>query len=155
MAKWMIANKKADFDGLAGKFGIRNVTARLIANRLITSRETESIECNDETVNAYLNADLDFLHNPKLMADMEKGAEVMLGRIKDGAKIRVIGDYDVDGICSSFILISNNYLSKQLSVTNLPFVRDIFIHVFNYQIPSLGLILTYYNILSYKYPFDS
>ena len=106
MAKWMIANKKADFDSLAGKFGIRNVTARLIANRLITSRETEKIECSDEAVDAYLNGDLDFLHDPKLMADMEKGAEVMLERIKSGARIRVIGDYDVDGICSSFILVS-------------------------------------------------
>ena len=106
MAKWMIANKKADFDSLAGKFGIRNVTARLIANRLITSRETEKIECSDAAVDAYLNGDLDFLHDPKLMADMEKGAEVMLERIKSGARIRVIGDYDVDGICSSFILVS-------------------------------------------------
>ena len=106
MAKWMIANKKADFDRLAEKFGIRNVTARLIANRLITNRANEAAECSDEAVDAYLNGGLDALHEPKLMADMEKGAEVMLERIKAGARIRVIGDYDVDGICSSYILVS-------------------------------------------------
>ena len=106
MSKWMIANKKADFDRLAKKFGIRNVTARLIANRLITNRANEATECSDVAVDAYLNGGLDALHDPKLMADMEKGAEVMLERIKAGARIRVIGDYDVDGICSSFILVS-------------------------------------------------
>ena len=106
MSKWMIANKKADFDRLAKEFGIRNVTARLIANRLITNRANEATECSDVAVDAYLNGGLDALHDPKLMADMEKGAEVMLERIKAGARIRVIGDYDVDGICSSFILVS-------------------------------------------------
>ena len=106
MAKWMIANKKADFGRLSEKFGIKDVTARLIANRLITKRENEAAECSDEAVEAYLNGSMDALHDPKLMADMEKGAAVMLERIKAGAKIRVIGDYDVDGICSSYILVS-------------------------------------------------
>ncbi len=106
MSKWMIANKKADFDRLAGEFGIKNITARLIANRLITKRENEALECTDEAVRAYLGCDLDSLHDPKLLPDAEKGAEVMLKSIADGDKIRVIGDYDVDGICSSFILVS-------------------------------------------------
>ena len=106
MSKWMIANKKADFGRLSSKFGIRDITARLIANRLITKRENEALECSDEAVEAYLNGGMDALHDPKLMADMEKGAGVMLDRIKSGAKIRVIGDYDVDGICSSYILVS-------------------------------------------------
>lgn len=106
MSKWMVANKKADFDRLSKEFGIRDITARLIANRLIRSRETENIDCSDEAVRAYLEGGLDKLHDPRGMADMEKGAEVMLGRIKAGARIRVIGDYDVDGICSSYILTS-------------------------------------------------
>lgn len=106
MSKWMIANKKADFGRLSSKFGIRDITARLIANRLITKRENEALECSDEAVEAYLNGGMDALHDPKLMADMEKGAGVMLDRIKSEAKIRVIGDYDVDGICSSYILVS-------------------------------------------------
>lgn len=104
MAKWMVANKKADFDRLAQEFGIRNITARLIANRLINSRETEEQDCSDEAVRRYLYGDLSMLHDPHEMADMDKGAAVMRDRIKAGARIRVIGDYDVDGICSSYIL---------------------------------------------------
>ena len=115
MSKWMIANKKADFNGLSAKFGIRDVTARLIANRLITKRENEALECSDAAVDAYLNGGIEALHDPKLMADMEKGAEVMLERIKAGAKIRVIGDYDVDGICSSFILVSTSFFDFSTS----------------------------------------
>ena len=106
MSKWMIANKGADFDHIAQKFGIRNITARLIANRLITKRESEKEECSDEAIEAYLNGDETRMHDPKGLADIEKGAEVMLDRIRQGAKIRVIGDYDVDGICSSYILLS-------------------------------------------------
>ena len=105
MAKWMIANKKADFDGIAAKYGISNITARLIANRLINSRETEKEDCSDEAVDAYLNGSVSMLHDPLKMADMEKGARIMLDRISQGARIRVIGDYDVDGICSSYILV--------------------------------------------------
>ena len=105
MAKWMIANKKADFDGIAAKYGISNITARLIANRLINSRETEKEDCTLEKVDEYLNGGVSMLHDPFKMADMEKGARVMLSRIAEGAKIRVIGDYDVDGICSSYILV--------------------------------------------------
>ena len=106
MAKWMIANKKADFDALAKEFGIRNITARLIANRLITSRENESSECTSKTVDEYLHGTLSAMHDPSTMADMEKGARVMLERIANKARIRVIGDYDVDGITSSYILLS-------------------------------------------------
>ena len=106
MSKWMIANKKADFDRLAAEFGIRNITARLIANRLITKRENEALECTDDAVRAYLGCDLSSLHDPSLLPDAVKGARVMLRSIAAGDRIRVIGDYDVDGICSSFILVS-------------------------------------------------
>ncbi|WP_026516754.1 single-stranded-DNA-specific exonuclease RecJ [Butyrivibrio sp. MC2021] len=106
MSKWMIANKGADFEGIARKFNISPITARLIANRLITSREFEKNQCTDEKIEAYLNAGIDKLHDPSGMADMEKGAQVMYDRIQAGARIRVIGDYDVDGICSSYILLT-------------------------------------------------
>ncbi|SFU45302.1 single-stranded-DNA-specific exonuclease RecJ [Butyrivibrio sp. M55] len=106
MAKWMIANKKADFDGLAREFSIKNITARLIANRLITDRTKESIQCSEEAVKTYISGDISFLHNPFLMKDMEKGAKIILDKIGDNKSIRVIGDYDVDGICSSYILVS-------------------------------------------------
>lgn len=106
MAKWMIANKKADFDGLAREFSIKNITARLIANRLITDRTKENIQCNEEAVKTYINGDISFLHDPFLMKDMEQGALIILNKIRDNKSIRVIGDYDVDGICSSYILVS-------------------------------------------------
>ena len=106
MAKWMIANKKADFDGLAREFSIKNITARLIANRLITDRTKENIQCNEEAVKTYINGDISFLHDPFLMKDMEQGARIILDKIRDNKSIRVIGDYDVDGICSSYILVS-------------------------------------------------
>ncbi len=96
MAKWMVTMKKSDFDATASKFGIRNITARLLTNRGVTK---------DEDVEAYLNGDATLLHDPLDLQDMEKGAAIMLDRISQGAKIRVIGDYDVDGICSSFILV--------------------------------------------------
>ena len=106
MAKWMIANKKADFDGLAREFSIKNITARLIANRLITDRTKESIQCSEEAVKTYISGDISFLHNPFLMKDMEEGAKIILDKIGNNKSIRVIGDYDVDGICSSYILVS-------------------------------------------------
>ncbi len=102
----MVAAKKADFDGIAERFGIRNITARLIANRLITSRELSDVQCNERTIDAYLNGDESMLNDPHGLYDIEKGADVILERIRQGARIRVIGDYDVDGICSSFILVS-------------------------------------------------
>ncbi len=106
MSKWMVANKRADFDAIAARFGIRNITARLIANRLITSNELSLDQCNERTIDAYLNGDESMLNDPHGLADIEKGAGVMLEKIAEGARIRVIGDYDVDGICSSFILVS-------------------------------------------------
>ena len=106
MAKWMIANKKADFDGLAREFSIKNITARLIANRLITDRTKENIQCSEEAVKTYISGDISFLHDPFLMKAMEQGAKIILDKIKDNKSIRVIGDYDVDGICSSYILVS-------------------------------------------------
>ena len=98
MSKWMIANKKADFERISRKFGIRDITARLIANRLISRRETEREECSDEAIERYLSAGTEALHDPRGMADIEKGARIMLEKIKKTKKIRVIGDYDVDGI---------------------------------------------------------
>ena len=95
----MIASKKPEsgsFDDMAERFGIRNITARLMANRGVT---------NDEAAEAFLNGGKEMMRDPSTLADIKKGAELMLQEIEKGSKIRVIGDYDVDGICSSFILI--------------------------------------------------
>lgn len=96
MSKWMVKMKKADFDAIADKFGINRITARLLINRGLST---------DEEIMRYLSGDASMLHDPAELFDIEKGAEVILGRISDGAHIRVIGDYDVDGICSSYILV--------------------------------------------------
>jgi single-stranded-DNA-specific exonuclease len=97
MAKWMVTMKKSDFDATASKFGIRNITARLLTNRGVMA---------DEDVDRYLNGDISMINDPEELYDIGKGAEIMLTRIQAGARIRVIGDYDVDGICSSYILVS-------------------------------------------------
>ena len=96
MSKWMVKMKKADFDAMAERYGINRITARLLTNRGLTT---------DEEITAYLNGDATMLHDPAELMDIDKGARVMLDAISDGARIRVIGDYDVDGICSSYILV--------------------------------------------------
>ena len=96
MAKWMVAAKKADFERIAEKFHISPVAARLLRNRDVTE---------DEDIRKFLTGTLEDLHNPMLMKDMEKASEIMLFKIKSGATMRIIGDYDVDGICSAYILL--------------------------------------------------
>lgn len=95
MAKWMVAAKKADFNKIAEKYNITPVLARIMRNREVTE---------DEDIRKFLTGNLADLHSPFLMKDMEKAVEIILAKIKAGAPMRVIGDYDVDGICSTYIL---------------------------------------------------
>lgn len=95
MEKWYVEVKKADFDKIAGRFHISPVVARLLRNR-------DMIE--DEEIDLFLNGTEENLHSPFLMADMEKAANLMKEFIERGKKIRIIGDYDIDGVCSAFIL---------------------------------------------------
>lgn len=95
MEKWFVTTKKADFNAISKEFGIDPVLARIIRNRDIIERED---------INMFLNGTLADLHNPRLMKDMEKGCEVILEKISQGKKIRVIGDYDIDGVCATHIL---------------------------------------------------
>lgn len=96
MAKWMVAAKKADFERIAEKFHITPVAARLLRNRDVTE---------DEDIRKFLHGTLEDLHSPLLMKDMEKAADIIWKKIQDRAAIRIIGDYDVDGICSTYILL--------------------------------------------------
>lgn len=93
--KWFISAKKADFEGWAEEFGISPVLARIIRNRDCTS---------GGEVQRYLYGRLEDCYDPMLLKDMDKAVELLLEEIRLGTKIRVIGDYDVDGICSSYIL---------------------------------------------------
>lgn len=95
MEKWFVAAKKADFDAWSKKFNITPVTARIIRNRDILS---------EEEVEKYLYGTYLDMYPPELMLGMEDAAAIMAESIALKKKIRVIGDYDVDGITSSHIL---------------------------------------------------
>lgn len=95
MEKWFVAAKKADFDAWSRKLHISPVTARIIRNRDIFS---------EEEAEKYLNGTFLDLYPPELMLDMEDAAAVLEAEIRGGRKLRVIGDYDVDGIAAAHIL---------------------------------------------------
>lgn len=97
MEKWYVAAKKADFKGIAEHFGIDQVTARIIRNRDIIE---------ESEIEKYLNGTLGDLYSPEGMKDMEKAVSLLLGKIKEKKKIRIIGDYDIDGVQSVYILYS-------------------------------------------------
>ena len=95
MEKWFVAAKKADFDAWSQKFNITPVTARIIRNRDIFS---------EEEVEKYLNGTFLDMYPPEAMTDMEDAAAIIEEQLRGGRKMRVIGDYDVDGITASHIL---------------------------------------------------
>ena len=95
MQKWRGYSKKADFDAIGSRVNIDPVTARIIRNRDVTDMEN---------VDMYLNGTLDRLHDPMMMKDMDKAVSVIASSIRDNKHIRIIGDYDIDGICSIYIL---------------------------------------------------
>lgn len=96
MARWMLYTKKADFKAIAEDCGISQVLARVIRNRdVVGSLQTRR----------FLKGGLEDLHDPCLLPDMEKAAGILCEKISAGEAVRVIGDYDVDGICASYILM--------------------------------------------------
>lgn len=96
MSQWFVAAKKADFNKIAAKYHIDPVLARIIRNRDIIE---------EEDIRKYLTGDREDMYPPDKLKDMGKAVEILCDKIKRNAKIRVIGDYDADGICSSYILI--------------------------------------------------
>jgi len=111
MAKWMLAAKKADFNKIAEDFNISPILARIIRNRDVT-------EYDD--IKRYLYGNMHMLHSPALMKDMVKGVNFVRAQIEKGAKIRIIGDYDVDGICATYILMQGLTLAKAKVDTVIP-----------------------------------
>lgn len=95
MEKWIVQAKKANFQHIADAFGITPVTARLIRNRDVTE---------EKDIQEYLYGTLDSLASPLLMKDMEKAASILYAKVEDKAPIRIIGDYDSDGINATYIL---------------------------------------------------
>lgn len=92
---WTVWAKKADFQEIGKKYGIDQVTARIMRNRDIIT---------DEEINNYLNGTMDMLPSPYLLKDVKKAAGILAEKIKKGKKICIIGDYDIDGVQSSYIL---------------------------------------------------
>ena len=95
MSKWMIYAKKADFRSIAQEFSISPVTARVIRNRDVEG---------SENIRRFLSGTMADLDEPESVPGLKDAAFVLRRKIVGGAKIRVIGDYDVDGICSTYIL---------------------------------------------------
>lgn len=95
MEKWMVMAKKADFNEIGKRFSIDPVVARIIRNRDVIG---------EEAIDSYLNGTVEQLYNPRDMKDMEKAVKILIEKINAGKKIRVIGDYDIDGIQSTYIL---------------------------------------------------
>lgn len=95
--KWVIAAKKADFYKIGETFGIDPVIARLIRNRDIIG---------EEAIRKYLYGTVRDLYDPGLLKGMKEAGAILSEKLKEGRKIRVIGDYDIDGVMSSYILIT-------------------------------------------------
>lgn len=97
MEKWVVMAKKADFQKIGKEFGIDPVVARLIRNR--------DVEGMDD-IRSYLCGTLDDIPSPWLLKDMKKATEILSAKINAGAKIRIIGDYDIDGVTATYILLT-------------------------------------------------
>ena len=93
--KWFVSMKKADFNRIAEKYHISPITARLIRNRDITG---------DDEIDLYLNGTIADLCDGMLMRDMDRAVEILAEKIREEKKIRVIGDYDIDGVNATYIL---------------------------------------------------
>lgn len=93
--KWFLQTKKADFNGIAKKYNISPITARLMRNRDVIS---------EKEINQYLNGTINEISSPWLFKGMDKAVNILSIKINNENKIRIICDYDVDGICSGYIL---------------------------------------------------
>lgn len=95
MEKWFVAAKRADFNGIAKEFGINPVTARIIRNRDIVG---------EDAIREYLYGGRENLHSPELLGGAREAALLLKEKIAQKKKIRIIGDYDIDGVNATYIL---------------------------------------------------
>lgn len=94
--KWVVASKRADFQAIGERFQIDPVIARVIRNRNLT-------EMDD--IQQYLYGGRESLHDPHGLKDVDKGTEILRKKIENHKKIRIIGDYDIDGVQATYILL--------------------------------------------------
>ncbi len=95
--EWRVYGKKADFKAIGDKYKIDQVVARIIRNRDIVT---------PEQYDEYIYGDLNSLHSPWLLKDMDRAADIVKAAIDEKKPIRIVGDYDIDGINSIYILYS-------------------------------------------------
>ena len=95
MEQWYLYKKKADFNQIGEKFNIDPVIARLIRNRDVVG---------DEQIQQYLYGELSDISDPFLMKGVKEGVEILKQKVQEGKTIRIISDYDVDGVVSNYIL---------------------------------------------------
>lgn len=95
MSKWMVYAKKADFKAVAERFGVDQVVARIMRNREL---------CTQEQFEMYLNGSIEQLHPAKQLKDAVSAVDIIVEKIQKGVLMRIIGDYDIDGVCSICIL---------------------------------------------------
>ena len=96
MEQWFVMRKGAPFQEIAEKFQISPILARLIRNRDIVG---------DEAIEQYLNGTIMDLYDGMLMKDMNRAIDILMEKIREGKRIRVIGDYDIDGVNATYILL--------------------------------------------------
>lgn len=95
MGKWMVSAKKADFNGIAERFHIDPVVARIIRNRDVVG---------EAEIEKFLHGTLADLYDPALLKEAQKAARILEEKTSEKKRIRVIGDYDIDGVCATYIL---------------------------------------------------
>lgn len=95
MEKWILKNPKNDFEKMSEALKVSPLLCRIMVNRGISDYDT---------ARRFISSDITELYDARAMKDLEKGVNIIIDKIKKGRRIRIIGDYDVDGVVSTFIL---------------------------------------------------
>ena len=109
--RWVLLRKGADFAGIGKKFHISPRLACLVRNRDIVG---------DEQIENYLYGTIADLGDGMLMKDMDRAVEILMEKIREGAPIRIIGDYDIDGVCATYILLEGLKGLGAVADTDIP-----------------------------------
>ena len=95
MTEWILKNKKADLEQLQRELGLSKTVCRVLANRGITESEQARV---------YLQPKQAELYDASLLKNADAASEYLLRAVKEKRRIRIIGDYDVDGVMATFLL---------------------------------------------------
>ncbi len=95
MENWVLKNKKADFQTIMKECGVSEVIARCLVNKGFETVEDMSL---------FLKPGLEQLSEPFLLRDLPKACNILKNKMEEGKRIRIIGDYDVDGVVATYVL---------------------------------------------------